>query len=164
MSCVDKTILVLGYGNPGRLDDGLGPAFAARIEALGFPEVAVDSDYQLNIEDSDQIATYKMVLFADAAVSGTEPYYCKKLAPIPGASFSSHSISAGQVLHLAQEYFQSTVDAYILGMRGYEFNEFNESLSDNAQHNLEAAVSFFQELRESGYAFSNYIETDSQKT
>ena len=31
------TVLLLGYGNPGRLDDGLGPALAAQVECLACP-------------------------------------------------------------------------------------------------------------------------------
>ena len=29
--------LVIGYGNPGRLDDGLGPALAEAVEKLDLP-------------------------------------------------------------------------------------------------------------------------------
>ncbi len=32
-----RRILLIGYGNPGRGDDGLGPLLAARIEALAIP-------------------------------------------------------------------------------------------------------------------------------
>ena len=34
-------MLLLGYGNPGRLDDGLGPALAAQVERLALPGVTV---------------------------------------------------------------------------------------------------------------------------
>ena len=42
--------LVIGYGNPGRRDDGLGPSFADILAAEGIPGVDVDSDYQLTVE------------------------------------------------------------------------------------------------------------------
>ena len=45
-------VLVIGYGNPGRQDDGLGAAVIERLEALGLEGVTVDADYQLNIEDA----------------------------------------------------------------------------------------------------------------
>ena len=35
-----RRLLVIGYGNPGRLDDGLGPAFAAQVERLQLPDVS----------------------------------------------------------------------------------------------------------------------------
>ncbi|MBV8574206.1 MAG: hypothetical protein JOZ58_04080, partial [Acetobacteraceae bacterium] len=34
-------VLVLGYGNPGRQDDGLGPAAVAEIDRRAFPGVLV---------------------------------------------------------------------------------------------------------------------------
>ena len=46
--------LVIGFGNPGRLDDGLGPALAARFEAKGLDDVVVDADYQLTVKDNQK--------------------------------------------------------------------------------------------------------------
>jgi Ni,Fe-hydrogenase maturation factor len=36
-------VLVLGYGNPGRQDDALGPAAALAIAQMGFQNVKVES-------------------------------------------------------------------------------------------------------------------------
>ena len=49
-------ILVIGYGNPGRLDDGLGPAVASAMEEFNLPGVSVDSNYQLTVEDAASAA------------------------------------------------------------------------------------------------------------
>ena len=38
-----KTLLI-GYGNPGRLDDGLGPALAEAVAKLAIPGVTVEAD------------------------------------------------------------------------------------------------------------------------
>ena len=54
----EKRILVLGYGNPGRQDDGLGPAVAAGIDSLGWPGVSTLDAYQLNIEDAIDVAAH----------------------------------------------------------------------------------------------------------
>ena len=56
MSAVEKRVLVLGYGNPGREDDGLGPAFAAEIGQLGRQNVTIVNNYQLMIEDALAVA------------------------------------------------------------------------------------------------------------
>ena len=47
-------MLLIGYGNAGRGDDGLGPAFAERIEAAGLPGVDVDID-DVDIDDDDDV-------------------------------------------------------------------------------------------------------------
>ena len=88
-------ILVIGYGNPGRRDDGLGPAFAGRLEALRLPGVTVESDYQLVIEHAHVAAQHDVVVFADAAadIQGQGPFYLRSLEPAPEGGYSSHSIS-----------------------------------------------------------------------
>jgi len=67
------TVLVIGYGNPGRRDDGLGPALAERLQELRLPGVDVDADYQLTVEDAAAAAEHDVVVFADAAQAGPEP-------------------------------------------------------------------------------------------
>lgn len=135
-------VLVFGYGNPGRRDDGLGPALAAAIESREIPGVVVESNYQLSVEDAALAAEYDTVVFADAAVAGPEPYEFRSIAPRADTSFTSHHVTAEAVLALAQDLFQKVPQAYMLSIRGYEFNEFHEALSQGAQANLEAAAAF----------------------
>lgn len=135
-----SSALVIGYGNPGRLDDGLGPAFAEAVEKLAIDGVTVDSDYQLMIEDSLAVLDHDLTLFADADVSGPEPFYVRKIVPGDYASFSTHSIRPQALLALTSKLFEKDVDAYVLGIRGYEFNEFGEGLSERAADNLAEAV------------------------
>ncbi len=151
----DKTVrtLVIGYGNPGRLDDGLGPAFAERIQALAIPGVTVDADYQLTIEDAAALAQHDLILFADASVEGPSPFALQPLEAQPaGLGFSSHSLSAGALLGLAKELFGASPHAYLLGIRGYEFNDFGERLSEQAQANLDAAVAHLEPLLRNRFA------------
>ncbi|VGO14534.1 hypothetical protein PDESU_03097 [Pontiella desulfatans] len=136
--------LVIGYGNPGRLDDGLGPAFAERIQGLDLPGVTVESNYQLNIEDAELVSRYDTVVFADASVDAAEPFDflpLEKKAPMVG--FSSHSITAESLLGLAEELFGGTPKAFAMAIRGYDFDEFGEYLSPSAAANLERSVECF---------------------
>ena len=147
----DRTrVLVIGYGNPGRLDDGLGPAFADALEKAGIPGVTVDSDYQLTVEDASEAARHDVVVFADAHVSCSEPFEFSRTFPGEEASFSTHSVEPEAVLALAEKLFASSPKAYTLAIRGYEFNEFGEGLSERASHNLSQALQFIIPLLESG--------------
>jgi len=137
-----RKILLIGYGNPGRLDDGLGLALAAAAEKLQLPNVTVDSDYQLTVEDASDVAEHDIVIFADASTNGQEPYYVEAVEPKAALSFSSHSVEPAVLLHLAQSLFNAKTRGYILGIRGYEFNEFGERLSDAAAENLEKALQY----------------------
>ncbi len=137
-------ILVIGYGNPGRLDDGLGPAFAEKIEALNLPGLTVESNYQLNIEDAELISKFDIVVFADASVDADAPFEFRPLEPkAPMVGFSSHSITAESLLGLAENLFNAKPPAFAMAIRGYEFNEFGEVLSEKATANLAEAVAFF---------------------
>ncbi len=160
MTAAGRSLIVIGYGNPGRLDDGLGPAFADRVEALRLPGVTVDSNYQLNVEDAATIAKHDVVLFVDAALYSADAYYLKRIEPEMDVSFCSHSVSPGQVYNLAQSLFNAETQAFVLGIRGFEFNEFGERLSEKAKANLEQALMFFQTLAEQNWNFEANVTAD----
>jgi len=143
--------LILGWGNPGRGDDGLGPEFVRAIGELGLAQVAVDSDYQLQIEDAAEMARYRRVLFVDADRSGAEPFWLGRLRPqASGVSFSTHSVSPAALLALARDLFQADPEAWVLGIRGYDFDEFLEQLSDGARSNLDQAVEYVKSAVQGG--------------
>ena len=133
-------VLLIGYGNPGRLDDGLGPALAAEIEQRRIPGVTVEANYQLTVEDAAAVAECDVVIFADASVDGAEPFFIAPVQPRTDVSFSSHSVEPAAVLGLARDLFDRRPAAYAVGIRGYEFDEFGERLSARARANLRAAV------------------------
>jgi len=134
--------LLIGYGNPGRLDDGLGPALAEAIESLDLPGVTVDSDYQLTVEDAATVAEHDVVIFADATIEGDQPYFFKPIVPKATLSFTSHSVEPDALMALAIELFEANAKGYALGIRGYEFDEFEESLTPQARENLQKAIQF----------------------
>jgi hydrogenase maturation protease len=137
-------ILLYGYGNPGRGDDGLGPALAAAIEDLGVPGVAVDSNYQLTVEDASELSGYAAVVFADAATQGPSPFWFSRIddSAVDHVGWTSHSVTPAQVVSLARDMFASKAAAYALGIRGYDFGELDENLSQRAQDNLAEAIAF----------------------
>jgi hydrogenase maturation protease len=146
-----SSILLIGYGNPGRLDDGLGPELARRIEKRNLPGVTVDANYQLSVEDAAEAAKADVVIFADADTTGPEPFSVRRIRggdrPL---SFSSHSVAPDAVLALARDLFGREPEAWLVGIRGYAFDEFGERLSDGAKRNLDAAVEHLTAAIENG--------------
>jgi hydrogenase maturation protease len=132
--------LLIGYGNPGRGDDGLGPALAEAVEALGLKGVDVKVGFQLNVEDAFDLQGYEAVYFVDAAVQGPEPYDYRRIQPEDPAQFSSHAVSPEGVLALAEALFGLRVPGYVMAVRGYSFDDFGAPLSSRAAANLEAAT------------------------
>jgi len=133
-------ILVIGYGIPARADEGLGPALAERLEALGIPGLTVESDYQLSIEHAAMAAEHDIVVFADADRSAPAPFYLKPVEEEPPGRFTSHSVAPGGILRIARSCFGAAPAGYLLGMRGEVFEPFTEGLSPAAREGLEAAL------------------------
>lgn len=138
----DKSILIMGYGNPAREDDGLGPAAAEYIESLSLDGVTADANYQLSIEDAAEVAEHDCSVFVDAAVEGEEPFYFKRLTPDTVWQFTSHSVNPETVAALAKDLFGAGKECYLLGIRGYSFEMFKEGLTEKAAANLEKAKEF----------------------
>jgi hydrogenase maturation protease len=135
----DPRILVIGYGNPGRQDDGLGPAVATGIGQLGWANLTVYDNYQLSIDDAAEIAEHEIVWFVDAAKAGPEPYFVRDLAAASSVEFTSHVMRPEAVLAIARDCFGCCPQAFLLGVRGYAF-EFVEQLTPAATLNMRAAL------------------------
>jgi hydrogenase maturation protease len=142
----DPKILLIGFGNPGREDDGIGPALAEEVARWNLPGVTVDSNYQLQVEDSAAVSEADVVIFIDAAAEGPEPFFFKRVSPGGQFEFSSHSVRPEAVLELTKQIFGREVDAYILGIRGYYFNQFKEGLSSGGKKNLWKAMVFLERV------------------
>jgi hydrogenase maturation protease len=147
MTAEIKKILLIGFGNPARADDGLGPAVAENIEMKNLSDVTVDADYQLTVEDSAAVAENDVVIFADSSVNCTEPFTFEPImAAKTGGSFSSHSVEPAEVMGLAQSLFKSKAKGYTLAVRGYKFDEFDAPMTKKAKENLAEAIIFLENL------------------
>lgn len=135
-----RRVLVIGYGNPGRGDDGLGPALAAGIEALRLEGVTVDSDYQLTVDHASLIATHDVVVFADAMIGLDVPFRLSQIALTQPDTLGSHQVSPEAALALAGLLFGHAPPGWILAIAGDEFGEVKEGLSPRAAENLGLAL------------------------
>jgi len=132
---------VLGIGNPGRRDDGLGAEAVARLESLGLPGVTADANYQLNLEDALACARHDLVIFVDAARDLGKPFSFEELRPEGAMPAMSHSLGPGTVLALAESLYGRAPEAYMLAVRGHAWS-LGEGLSARAKADLDRALSF----------------------
>ena len=139
------SILVYGYGNPGRQDDGLGIALLEHLEQWakreGPAQLTFDSNYQLNAEDALTISAHDVVVFVDATKEGAEPFSFQQIKPRATIAFSTHAMTPESVLALCTELYGKQPVAYLLAIHGYEW-EPNAKLTPAAQANLTAAQEF----------------------
>lgn len=142
-------ILLYGYGNPGRKDDGLGPAIIDLVEKWIIQEehknIFVDSNYQLNIEDAYSIRDYDIVIFIDASIEDIDDYIVTRVEPSDKVNYTMHSVSPSFVLHLCKNMYNYTPDTFLLHIKGYAF-ELQEGLTEQADKNLKKAVDFIKDL------------------
>ena len=135
-------ILVYGFGNPARQDDGLGVELVSRLEQAQLPGLAFDSNYQLNIEDADNISSFDAVIFVDASVRGDAPFSFTKIIPSKEISFTTHAMAPDSVVALCQDIYGRYPESYLLAIPGYEWEMMQEGLSVKARENLEKAYTF----------------------
>ena len=140
-----NTILIYGYGNPGRQDDGLGIMLAGEIETwkkeTGISAVEVDMNYQLNIEDAEKISNYHTVIFVDASVEDISTYKLDRVVPDLKTDFSMHAVTPSFVAGLCQRIYGRLPEVYQLHVKGYSW-EFMQNLSEEASKNLRQATNF----------------------
>lgn len=138
--------LVIGYGNPGRGDDGLGPRFIEALEQESLHGLHLESNYQLAVEDSLLVAQASCVIFVDASCTARSPFEFCPLKPASDFSVESHHLTPASLLSLTQTLQGSHPPAYLLAIRGYAYDAFTESLSQKADANLREALRFFHSL------------------
>lgn len=136
-------ILIVGYGNTGRQDHGLGPAAVRAIDGLGWSNVSTLHNDQLTIKDAVDIAAHDMVWFVDAACRGDAPYAIHCLSPSLDIAVTSRLVKPETVLAIADRQFRRCPEAYLVSVRGYEF-ALLQGLSDRAHDNLMAAVALLR--------------------
>ena len=141
-------ILLYGYGNPGRQDDGLGNVFIDQMEEWvnkqGLKGFDFDSNYQLNIEDALEISDYELVIFVDASVEDIADFFVSKVNSNTKVTFTTHAASPGYVVDLCKKMYNKAPVTLLLHIKGYEW-EFKEGLTEKAKQNLEKAISYFKE-------------------
>jgi hydrogenase maturation protease len=138
-------VLLIGYGNRGRGDDGLGPEFAGRIEEIRLPGMEIDIDYQLTVDHALAIADADSVVFVDSLMGSEAPFEFNEIAAGTAGTLASHSLTPATVLALAKTLYDTEPEAWVLAIAGKEFGEVKEGLSDEAKHNLDLAEAFFLE-------------------
>ena len=113
-----KAILIIGIGNSGRSDDGLGWLMLDSIKNKFF-NVDLVYRYQLQIEDAEQLSHYPTVIFVDATKEDTENgFYFKSCHANKGFGLTSHNLEPETVLWLENKLYQKEPVTYVLGIEG----------------------------------------------
>lgn len=113
-------VLVIGYGNALRTDDGVG-WHAARLLA-GDPRIAgaiVRAVHQLAPEMALDMSTASLVVLVDAATDAAPgAVVVRRVEPgaVAGAGATSHQVDPGVLLVLARDLYGAAPDAYVVSV------------------------------------------------
>jgi len=143
------SLLVIGYGNTLRRDDGVGPRVAEAVAALQLPGVRTLVCQQLSPEHAEPISRADTVIFVDAAVDAPQEMQLRALEPGATTQLMAHAADPRTMLALAREVFGHAPAAWWLTIPAVEL-DFGEELSPSAQRHCVAAVAQIQALCQSG--------------
>ena len=139
-------LVVFGWGNDARGDDGLGPLLLERVARAAWPEVQAIEDFQLQIEHALDLEGADLALFLDAGKGTSAPFAFAEIEPERGAAPTTHALAPEAVLDVfARALGKAPPPAFTLCVRGEQF-ELGQGLSPEASERLEAAWSFVKEL------------------
>ncbi|HIP47582.1 MAG TPA: hydrogenase maturation protease [Lutibacter sp.] len=139
-------ILLLGIGNCGRADDGLGWAFLDEIEKNLPTNIDLEYRYQLQVEDAELASHYEQVFFIDAHKSNLKNgFIIEQCKPIETHHFSTHELPPETVLYLTNQMYNKFPKSYLIGITGIEY-KLKMGLSDLAKNNLQKAIHQFNKI------------------
>ena len=147
------SLLVIGYGNTLRGDDGVGPRVAEAVDALLLPGVRTLICQQLSPEHAEPISQAGRVVFVDAAVDAYGEVQLRELEPGETTQLMAHAADPRTMLALARDVFGHAPKAWWLTIPAKELG-FSERLSPTAQRGLERAIELVRKLASKGTTIS----------
>jgi hydrogenase maturation protease len=131
-------ILVLGYGNTLRGDDGVGPAVAEAVASWGLPHVRAEACHQLVPELIDVIATARLVILVDAEI-GTGEVRTRPVVDSTEGDLLGHHFTPSRLLGMARELHGCCPECLLLTIPVKELT-FGETFSGQARQGIEEAL------------------------
>ena len=141
-----SSILIIGYGNPLRGDDGVGWFAVQRLAArFRSEQVSMMAVHQLMPELAEPISKVKLAMFIDAAANAPAGQLSSSDIAAPAQNrrqSMTHHLGPAGLLGLAQEVFGHAPEARLFTIGGEDFGH-KERLSPAVE---QACVDFVAEV------------------
>ena len=138
-------LLVIGYGNTLRSDDGVGPRVAREVEEMQLPGVSAIVCDLLTPELADPISKADAVVFVDAAIDEPREVLLRPLAPADSSQIMAHAADPRTMLALARDVFGHAPKAWWLTIP-IENTAIGDQLSASAKGGMAVALEKIQAL------------------
>jgi hydrogenase maturation protease len=138
-------ILVIGYGNNHRRDDGVG-WFVVKELAAAIPGVDCRTLHQLEVDLAEDLAVTDAVIFIDAAIpESRQAVERREIAPRLESHAVAHYLTPADLLALSVTLYGHQPRAILFSIRGRDFN-FGTELSPEVEQEARRVVRNIQEL------------------
>lgn len=140
----EDQILVIGYGNTLRCDDGIGQATAREIEQWNLPQVRSLYLHQLTPDLAETIAQFETVIFIDASIE-TKTVRLTKVKNLVTNHNWTHHLNPESIIYLTEFLYQKTPQAWLMTIP-IEKIDFGENLSNFAQKEQKTGLIILKNL------------------
>lgn len=138
---IDRAVLVIGYGNSLRRDDGVGPLAAEAVSGRGVTGVEALAVHQLTPELAEPLAAAAVAIFVDARLSpehGT--VRVEAVHPSPGRGDPlGHVGDPASLIALASAVYGGHPAAWVVSIPATDLG-LGEGLSPTAARGLAEAI------------------------
>ena len=139
-------ILIIGYGNPLRCDDGVGWRAAETLSLnLQLPEIEIIVRHQLAQELADDLRYADLVIFIDAAHGGQRGELTCEHLTLQEGIIRSHQLSPAHLLALAQQLYGAAPRAFAVSLCGECFDH-GATLSATVEAGLPRLTALVEDL------------------
>ena len=142
-----RRVLIIGYGNPLRADDGVGWRATRRLAELRQDEfVETLAVHQLTPELAEPISGADLAIFIDASHEGSPgSWKCERLVAGTTAGNSlAHHFTPASLLTCAQAIFQASPFALVISVAGASF-AYHEQLTPSVEKVLPQVIDHVRE-------------------
>ncbi len=145
-------VLVIGYGNTLRSDDGAGQLVSEAVAKQGWSNVRSLCRHQLTPELAEDIANSSSVIFVDALVSNPSEsltLIVEKIEPLTTNNVGlGHTANPRSLLSLTQAVYNYVPPAWWILIPAVNF-EFGEQLSPVTKRAINEAIEQIERLKNS---------------
>jgi hydrogenase maturation protease len=124
MKSSGTNLLIIGYGNPLRGDDGIGWRVADQLAALTGDAATVLTVHQLTPELAEPISKADLVIFVDACYAGQPgSWTCETIRPDQESPAAfTHYFGPANLLGYAKAIFDAKPSALLISVAGASFD------------------------------------------
>ena len=140
LSPTGATMIVIGYGNTLRSDDGAGPRVAMAVASKELPGLTAVAVHQLTPELAEPLAAAELAIFVDArSAERDQAVEVRPLEPEDSGRSTGHTSDPRMLLALTRAIYGRSPRSWLVTVPGVELS-LGEGLSATAERGVEDAL------------------------